>query len=176
MKRLVKFLVANVFIVTMLIAMIPSKSVEAAEIVNPLVSIDFAQGAGDVVLTGAEIVNDSTRGNVLKLNGTGSRTSYGTYTTDVFANNDWTKGMTLSAWIQTTEGGNVHGAAPIYCVDMANRGYIATLCSLETTTNTNGNEGALLNHFFGMTQQMLEEAQTRPPRVSGSLLQLYMTL
>ncbi|MBQ2987383.1 MAG: family 43 glycosylhydrolase [Tyzzerella sp.] len=144
MKKLVKFFMVNIFIVTMLIAMFPSKSVEAAGTQNPLVSIDFAQGAGNVTLTGAEIVNDSIRGNVLKLNGTGSRTSYGTYTTDVFQNNDWTNGMTLSAWIQTSEGSNVHGTTPIYCVDMANRGYIATLCSLETTTNTNGNEGGFV--------------------------------
>lgn len=146
MKRLVKFLVANTFVFVMLVAMLPVKSVEAAEISEPLVSIDFAQGAGDVVLTGAEIVNDSTRGNVLKLNGGNSRTSYGTYTTDVFqnTNNDWTNGMTISAWIQTAEGGNVHGTTPIYCVDIANRGYIATLCSLETTTNTNGNEAGFV--------------------------------
>ncbi len=144
MKRLVKFLAANTFVFAMLIAMLPVQSVEAAETSEPLVSIDFAQGAGDVVLTGAEIVNDSTRGNVLKLNGTESRTSYGTYTTDVFTNNDWTKGMTISAWIQTAEGGNVHGTTPIYCVDMANRGYVATLCSIETTTNTNGNEAGFV--------------------------------
>ena len=56
MKRLVKFLAANVFIVAMLVAMLSVKYVEAAETSEPLVSIDFAQGAGDVALTGAEIV------------------------------------------------------------------------------------------------------------------------
>ena len=56
MKRLVKFLAANVFIVAMLVAMLPVKYVEAAETSEQLVSIDFAQGAGNVALTGAEIV------------------------------------------------------------------------------------------------------------------------
>ena len=100
----------TIIVFVMLVAMLPVKSVEAAEISEPLVSIDFAQGAGDVVLTGAEIVNDSTRGNVLKLNGGNSRTSYATYTTDVFqnTNNDWTNGMTISAWIQTAAAATFH--------------------------------------------------------------------
>ena len=74
MKKLVKFLMANVIAVTMFIAVFSPQSVEAAESKEPLVSIDFAQGADDVVLTGAELVNDLTRGNVLKLNGTESST------------------------------------------------------------------------------------------------------
>ena len=111
---------------------------------DPVISIDFADGAGDVELVNADIVNDVTRGNVLKINGQGNgtaRTSYGLYTTDVFENTDWSDGLTISMWIQTDVGADsLSGTAPIYSLDIARIGYIAATCSLETTMNTDGNE------------------------------------
>ncbi|MBQ3860186.1 MAG: laminin G domain-containing protein, partial [Clostridia bacterium] len=111
---------------------------------DPVISIDFENGAGDVELVNAEIVDDVTRGKVLKINGQGNgtaRTSYGLFTTDIFENTNWENGLTVSMWIQTDVGSQtLSGTAPIYSIDIARIGYIATVCSLETTMNTDGNE------------------------------------
>ena len=158
MKKITKILVTSLLVLSLFVNVFPKIPAVASNTNNtkaPVLSIDFASGAGDVTLTGAEIVSNSNRGNVLKVSGNGDRTSYGTYTTDVFSTTDWANGMTLSAWVQTSEGSNVHGTTPLYCIDMANQGYIATLCSLETTTNTMETKGDLLNHVYGMTLLIL---------------------
>ncbi|MBQ3708291.1 MAG: hypothetical protein II889_10330 [Clostridia bacterium] len=130
-------------VLALALAVILAVSAAAAD---PVISIDFADGAGDVELVNAEIVNDVTRGNVLKVNGQGNgtaRTSYGLYKTDVFENTDWEKGLTVSLWIQTDVGSdNLSGTAPIFSIDSeaAPQGYIAAVCSLETTMNTDGNQ------------------------------------
>ncbi|MBO7405081.1 MAG: hypothetical protein J6V24_08985, partial [Clostridia bacterium] len=91
-------------VLALALAVILAVSAAAAD---PVISIDFTDGAGDVELVNAEIVYDVTRGNVLQVNGQGpgtNRTSYGLYKTDVFENTDWEKGLTYSLWIQTDVG------------------------------------------------------------------------
>ncbi len=119
----------------------------AASAADPLINIDFANGAGDVELVEAEIVEDATRGNVLQVNGAGqgtNRQSYGLYTTPIFENNTWENGMTVSMWIKTAEGSStLHGTAPIFSIDIANIGYISVVTSLESAINTDGNDTSL---------------------------------
>ncbi|MBR4205566.1 MAG: hypothetical protein IKQ92_08825, partial [Clostridia bacterium] len=125
------------------LAMLLTVSALAAD---PVISIDFADGAGDVELVNAEIVSDVTRGNVLKVNGQGpgtNRSSYGLYKTDVFENTDWENGLTVSCWIQTDVGSEtLDPHAPIISIDatMAPQGYISAIISGETTMNTDGNQ------------------------------------
>ena len=123
------------------LAVILTVSIAAAD---PIISLDFADGAGDVELVNAELVNDPTRGQVLKINGQGPntcRTSYGLYTTDIFENTNWENGLTISMWIQTDVASEtLMGSAPFYSFDLGNQGYIAAICSLETTMNTDGNQ------------------------------------
>lgn len=113
---------------------------------DPIISIDFADGAGDVELVDAELVEDPTRGQVLKVNGMGqgsSRQSYGILETTVFEDNSWEDGITISMWIKTDVGSQtLMGSAPIFSLDLARIGYIAVTTSLESAINTDGNEPA----------------------------------
>lgn len=130
-------------VLALALAVILAVSAAAAD---PVISIDFTDGAGDVELVNAEIVYDVTRGNVLQVNGQGpgtNRTSYGLYKTDVFENTDWENGLTVSMWIQTVVGSEtLDPHAPIFSIDSeaAPQGYIAIIVSGETTMNTDGNQ------------------------------------
>ncbi|MBO4931889.1 MAG: hypothetical protein J6I42_06870, partial [Clostridia bacterium] len=113
---------------------------------EPVLTIDFAEGAGDVELVNAEIIKDSERGNVLKVNGVGTSqtgASYGLLKTDVFENTNWENGMTVNMWIKTDASDTLHGTAPIFSLDIANVGYIALTTSLESAINTDGNDTSL---------------------------------
>ena len=111
---------------------------------DPVIAIDFEDGGEGLEFVNTEIVDDVTRGKVLKVNGQGNgtcRTSYALYTTDLFENTNWENGLTVSMWIQTDVGSQtLSGTAPIYSIDMGNQGYISAVCSLETTMNTDGNQ------------------------------------
>jgi len=113
---------------------------------EPVLTIDFANGAGDVELVNAEIVKDSERGQVLRVNGIGTsqtNQSYGLLKTDVFENTNWEDGMTINMWIKTDASSTLHGTAPIFSLDIANVGYIALTTSLESAINTDGNDTSL---------------------------------
>ena len=111
---------------------------------DPIIAIDFEDGGDGLEFVNTEVVDDVTRGKVLKVNGQGNgtaRSSYALYTTDLFENTNWENGLTVSMWIQTDVGSmTLSGTTPIYSIDMGNQGYIAAVCSLETTMNTDGNE------------------------------------
>jgi len=128
-------------IITVVMALVLATSVLAAD---PVISIDFANGAGDVVLEGAELVNDPTRGQVLQVAGMGqgsSRQSFGLLETTAFEDNTWEDGLTISMWIKTDVGSQtLMGSAPIFSIDIARIGYIAVTTSLESAINTDGNE------------------------------------
>ena len=128
-------------VLTMVLAVLLAVSAYADD---PVIAIDFEDGGEGLELVEAEIVDDVTRGKVLKVNGQGNgtaRTSYALYTTDLFENTNWENGFTISMWIQTDVGSQtLSGTTPIYSVDIGNQGYIAAVCSLETTMNTDGNE------------------------------------
>lgn len=115
---------------------------------DPIISIDFDKDDHGVTLVNAEIVEDATRGKVLKVNGIGpggSKTnqSYGLYETEIFQDNSWEDGMTISMWFKTDVGTKtLHGTAPLYSFDMAGVGYIAVVSSLESAINTDGNDTA----------------------------------
>lgn len=134
-----KFSVLAAFVITLILSTV----VLAAD---PLISIDFANGAGDVELVDAELVQDPTRGQVLKVNGMGqgsSRQSYGIFETTIFEDNSWEDGLTISMWIRTDVGSQtLMGTAPIFSFDIARIGYIAVTTSLESAINTDGNEPA----------------------------------
>ena len=113
---------------------------------EPVLTIDFAEGAGNVELVNAEIVKDSERGNVLKVNGVGTSqtgASYGLLKTDVFEKTNWENGMSINMWIKTDASSTLHGTAPIFSLDIANVGYIALTTSLESAINTDGNDTSL---------------------------------
>ena len=134
-----KFSVLAAFVITLILSTV----VLAAD---PLIAIDFANGAGDVELVDAELVQDPTRGQVLKVNGMGqgsSRQSYGIFETTIFEDNSWEDGLTISMWIRTDVGSQtLMGTAPIFSFDIARIGYIAVTTSLESAINTDGNEPA----------------------------------
>ncbi|MBQ9996836.1 MAG: hypothetical protein IJP32_10725, partial [Clostridia bacterium] len=118
----------------------------AAGVAAPVLTIDFANGAGDVELVNAELVNDSERGQVLQINGVGTSetgASYGLLKTDVFEKTDWENGMTVNMWVKTADSSTLHGTAPIFSLDIANVGYIALTTSLESAINTDGNDTSL---------------------------------
>ena len=113
---------------------------------EPVLTIDFAEGAGDVELVNAEIVKDSERGNVLQVNGVGTSQTgarYGLLKTDVFKTTNWDDGMSINMWIKTADSSTLHGTAPIFSLDIANVGYIALTTSLESAINTDGNDTTL---------------------------------
>ncbi len=130
-----------------LAAVLTAVMATAAAAAEPVLTIDFADGAGDVELVEAEIVKDSERGNVLQVNGTGPNTtgvSYGLLKTDVFETTNWENGMTINLWVKTAGGSStLHGTAPIFSLDIANVGYIALTTSLESAINTDGNDTSL---------------------------------
>ncbi len=135
----------------------------AADVAAPVLTIDFADGAGDVELVNAEIVKDSERGNVLQVNGVGTSqtgASYGLLKTDVFENTDWENGMTVNMWVKTADSSTLHGTAPIFSLDIANVGYIALTTSLESAINTDGNDTSL-----GISPRIW----TDPANVSGGI-------
>ncbi len=129
---------------SVVLAVILATGIAAAD---PLISIDFANGAGDVELVDADIVEDATRGKVLQISGMGANTtgqSYGLLETTVFEDNSWEDGLTISMWIKTDVGSTtLKGTAPIFSLDIANVGYIAMVTSLESAINTDGNDTAL---------------------------------
>lgn len=141
MKKFLSLLIAAAMTATFAI------SVSADETaLEPVLTIDFADGAGDVELVNAEIVKDSERGNVLQVNGIGTEKtgeSYGLLKTDVFENTDWDNGMSINLWIKTADSSTLHGTAPIFSLDIANVGYIALTTSLESAINTDGNDTSL---------------------------------
>lgn len=141
MKKFLSLLIAAAMTATFAI------SVSADETaLEPVLTIDFADGAGDVELVNAEIVKDSERGNVLQVNGIGTEKtgeSYGLLKTDVFENTDWDNGMSVNLWIKTADSSTLHGTAPIFSLDIANVGYIALTTSLESAINTDGNDTSL---------------------------------
>lgn len=125
---------------------ISASAADEAATPEPVLTIDFADGAGDVELVNAEIVKDSERGNVLQVNGIGTEKtgeSYGLLKTDVFEKTDWENGMTVNLWIKTADSSTLHGTAPIFSLDIANVGYIALTTSLESAINTDGNDTSL---------------------------------
>lgn len=114
---------------------------------DPVLSIDFADGDNGMELVEAEIVNDSTRGKVLEVNGQGpstNGTSYAVLKTDVFKNTNWDNGLTVNLWVKAAEGSTtLHGTAPLFSLDIANIGYIGMVSSLEAAINTDGNDTSL---------------------------------
>jgi len=137
-------------IITVVMALVLATSVLAAD---PVISIDFANGAGDVVLEGAELVNDPTRGQVLQVAGMGqgsSRQSFGLLETTAFEDNTWEDGLTISMWIKTDVGSQtLMGSAPIFSIDIARIGYIAVTTSLEPVINNCTMEDFLFQIEFG---------------------------
>ncbi|MGN1408860.1 MAG: LamG-like jellyroll fold domain-containing protein [Eubacteriales bacterium] len=114
-----------------------------ATYVEPIYTLDFSD-ASSVELVNAEITT-AERGEALKVNGTGdgtNGTSYGLVKTDLFANTDWSKGMTVSLWVKADSSDTLKGNAPLYSFDISNQGYIAVVASLESGINTTGNEAA----------------------------------
>lgn len=143
MKKIISMLVAAAMMATFAIS---ASAADEAATPEPVLTIDFADGAGDVELVNAEIVKDSERGNVLQVNGIGTEKtgeSYGLLKTDVFEKTDWENGMTVNLWIKTADSSTLHGTAPIFSLDIANVGYIALTTSLESAINTDGNDTSL---------------------------------
>lgn len=141
MKKILSLLIAAAMAATFAISAAADDTA-----LEPVLTIDFADGAGDVELVNAEIVKDSERGNVLQVNGIGTEKtgeSYGLLKTDVFENTDWENGMTVNLWIKTADSSTLHGTAPIFSLDIANVGYIALTTSLESAINTDGNDTSL---------------------------------
>jgi len=129
-------------LVSFVLALILATSVMAAD--EPVLSIDFANGDNGMELVNADLVEDPTRGQVLKINGQGQgtcRTSYALLNTTVFEDNTWEEGMTIGMWIKTDVGSQtLKGSAPIWSFDIAGIGYFSVICSMEGTINSDGND------------------------------------
>lgn len=133
-------------LVSFVLALVLATSVMAAE--EPLLSIDFANGDNGLELVNADLVEDPTRGQVLKINGDGKKcgASYAVLTSTIFEDNTWEEGMTLAMWIKTDVGSQtLKGTTPIWSIDMFNKGYFSVICSMEHTCNSDGNESVGLS-------------------------------
>ena len=130
-------------LVSLVLALGLATSVMAAD--EPVLSIDFANGDNGMELVEAQLVEDPTRGQVLKINGNGEKCgfSYALLPTTVFEDNTWEEGMTLGMWIKTDVGADLNGmkgTTPIWSIDIAGAGYFSALASLEGTINSDGND------------------------------------
>ncbi len=113
----------------------------AAELPKPVQSFGFDTDEGMTVV-GGSVTADADRGQVLSLNGGAKHASYATFDTDLFANTDWSDGMTLAFWVKAADANP--GIAPLYSFNIADsgaEGYIATTDSLEIAINSDGNSG-----------------------------------
>ena len=132
-------------LVSFVLAIVLATSVMAAE--EPLLSIDFANGDNGMELVNADLVEDPTRGQVLKINGIGKDkscgTSYALLNTTLFEDNTWEEGMTIGMWIKTDVGADLNGmkgTTAIWSFDIAGQGYFSVLASMEGTINSDGND------------------------------------
>lgn len=149
-------------LVSFVLALVLATSVMAAE--EPLLTIDFANGDNGMELVNADLVEDPTRGQVLKINGEGANTcgtSYALLTTDLFANTNWEDGLTLAMWIKTDVGSQtLKGSAPIWSIDSCGIGYYSVICSMEHTCNSDGNETV-----YGLSPRVWND----PANVAGGM-------
>lgn len=149
-------------LVSFVLALVLATSVMAAD--EPVLTIDFANGDNGMELVEAELVEDPTRGQVLKINGQGKntcRTSYALLNTTVFEDNTWEEGMTLAMWIKTDVGSQtLMGSAPIWSIDIAGIGYFSVICSMEGTINSDGNDTS-----YGISPRVWND----PVNVSGGM-------
>ncbi|MBQ7931643.1 MAG: laminin G domain-containing protein [Clostridia bacterium] len=150
-------------LVSFVLALVLATSVMAAE--EPLLTIDFANGDNGMELVNADLVEDPTRGQVLKINGIGGSktcgTSYALLTTDLFAITNWEDGLTLAMWIKTDVGSQtLKGTTPIWSIDSCGIGYYSVICSMEHTCNSDGNE-----NIYGLSPRVWND----PANVSGGM-------
>ncbi len=157
-------------LVSFVLALVLATSVMAAD--EPVLSIDFANGDNGLELVNADLVEDPTRGQVLKINGQGpavknpdtdkaNNLSYALLNTTVFEDNTWEEGMTLAMWIKTDVGSQtLTGTTPIWSIDIAGKGYFSVICSMEGTINSDGNDTS-----YGITPRVWND----PVNVSGGV-------
>lgn len=116
----------------------------ASNVPAPVAGFGFNEDEG-MTIVGGELASDAERGQVLTLNGGAKHDSYATIDSDVYANTDWTDGMTIAFWVKAADSNP--GIAPLYSfniVDNGCEGYIATTDSLEIGINSDGNSGMAL--------------------------------
>lgn len=116
----------------------------ASDVAAPIASFGFNEDEGMTIVGGA-LATDAERGSVLTLNGGKKHDSYATIDSDVYANTEWTDGMTIAFWVKAADA--EPGIAPLYSfniVDNGCEGYIATTDSLEIAINSDGNSGMAL--------------------------------
>lgn len=116
-------------------------SVWAAPSVTPVDKYSF-DAEGEMTVVGGSITEDAERGSVLHLDGGAKGSSYATKDTDVYADTDWSDGMTIAFWVKADTADA--GIAPLYSFSIKDHdaeGYIATTDSLEIGINTDGNSG-----------------------------------
>ncbi len=132
----------KVFALILCTILLLSLSVVAfADAPKPVAAFGF-DGDEGFVITGGELTNDSTRGQVLSLNGGGKGASNAKLATDVFSKTDWADGVTIAFWVKADNADP--GISPLYSFDIVDHdaeGYIATTDSLELAINTDGNSG-----------------------------------
>jgi len=157
-------------LVSFVLVLVLATSVMAAD--EPVLSIDFANGDNGMELVNADLVEDPTRGQVLKINGQGpavknpdtgkaNNLSYALLNTTVFEDNTWEEGMTLAMWIKTDVGSQtLTGTTPIWSIDIAGKGYFSVICSMEGTINSDGNDTS-----YGITPRVWND----PVNVSGGV-------
>ena len=115
-------------------------------LVDPVAYFDFENGDNGFELYDAELESGTERGTSLHIYGLGAATngmSSATLTTDLFAETDWSDGLSVSLWCKADESSTLHGSAPLFAIDIANVGYIGAVASCEAAVNTTGNDDSL---------------------------------
>lgn len=116
-------------------------SAYAAPALTPVDKYGF-DAEGEMTVVGGGIVQDAERGSVLHLDGGAKGSSYAVKETDVYANTDWSDGMSIAFWVKADSADA--GISPLYSFSIRDHdaeGYIATTDSLEIGINTDGNSG-----------------------------------
>jgi len=139
MKKFIAFALA-----VLMIFAIPSVSVFAISTNDAVVNIDFSKGIPDgMEVTGAELVNDDSKGQVMSFPGSAKNKKNGsvskaTIPMESLATTDFSAGISWTVWVKGTP--ETHGMQPIFTIDLTRIGYLTLLADLVVTANSDGNE------------------------------------